>query len=121
MRALFAAAVIVLSLHAAVAAPWVRSRPPRPIDAPTFACLLDALAREHFTDDKLARIRAIAPVGSFVFDATQTIAVLERFSFWLDRAEALRLLPLVDRPNAVAVLDYFAPAPELTRSEAQRI
>lgn len=105
----------------ATAMPYVQPRPPRPIPADVFAQLFDAMKGESFPDGKLEKLRAITGGKRYLFDSGQAITVLGLFSFWNDRLEALRLLPLVDAASARAVRRYFEPAPDAYRSEAQRI
>ncbi len=122
MRSLVAAATLVLVLSgSAGAVPFVRRRPPVPIDAATFAQLVEATKAEAFPDGKLAQIRNVAAGRRYLFTGPQIVTLLELFTFWYDRVEALRLTSPSDAQNAAAVLRYFEPAPGLARSEARRI
>lgn len=114
-------AVAAISVSPSASAKQWGVRPPRPVDAATFDQLLEAVRAEPFTDGKLERVRAVAGGKRYVFTSGQVTALLDAFTYWTDRLEALRLLPVIDRDNAAAVARYFAPAPATTRSEAARI
>jgi hypothetical protein len=103
------------------ARPWPRPRPPRLLDAASFDRLLNDVRAEPFPDGKLERIRAVAGGKMFVFTGGQVVALLDTFTFWRDRLDALRLLPLVDASNAEIVRRYFEAAPPLYSSEAARV
>jgi hypothetical protein len=116
------AATLALSLAAeASAAPRPPLRPPQPIDAVTLDKLLSALAKEPLGDGKLGQLRAVTAGRRWLFDGRQAIAVLGRFGFWNERAEALRLVPLADAAAATEVLRWFDPAPEPVRAEVRQI
>jgi hypothetical protein len=119
-----AAVVILLALVFCLrldARPWPRPRAPQLIDPATFERLIRDVRSEPFTDGKLGRLRNVAGGGVYVFAGGQVISLLDAFTFWDDRLQALRLLPLVDADNALIVCHYFEQAPELVRSAAARI
>lgn len=121
MRTLVAAIMLTGVATTALAVPHVQPRPPRPIDAATFVQLVDAVKRESFVDGKLEHLRSVAGGKRYLFTGGQVIALLDAFTFWTDRIEALRLLPVLDRNNATIVARYFNSAPPITRTEARRI
>jgi hypothetical protein len=112
----------LLSPAAAAPATWPRlPHPPVAIDAATFQALLAAVNAESFADGKLERLRAVAGGRSYSFTGRQAVSLLRSFEFWIERVEALRLLPIADREGVDAVLRYFAGAPSTIATEAQRI
>lgn len=99
----------------------VRLHPPWPIDAARFDALLAAVQAESFADGKLGQLRVVAGTKAYSFGGGQAVALLAAFDFWVERVEALRLLPLADQAGAKAVLRYFSGAPSTLQSEAQQI
>ncbi len=103
------------------AMPPAYPHPPRLIDAATFDRLLGDVRSEPPTDGKLERVRAIASGRAYVFTGGQVVALLDAFTFWIDRVQALGLLPLVDGGQAARDCRYFDPAPATIRADATRI
>lgn len=114
-------AVVLLAATADAKISWPRAR--RPIDAATYDALLTAVAAEPFADGKRERIRNICGAKAYSFTAAQLTTLLAAFEFWVERLDALRVLPLSagDRASANAVLLYFSGAPATMQSEARRI
>jgi hypothetical protein len=116
----FACFVSMLSAPSG-ARPWPRPHPPRLLEPAAFDRLLSDVRSEPFTDGKLERVRAVAGGRVYVFTGGQVVALLESFTFWADRLQALRLLPNVDTDNAELVRRYFESAPTLIYTEAGRV
>ena len=117
--------MLVLGATSAQAVPTLRrpQPPQRPITAADFGELLAAVNAEPFGNAKLECLRAVNGSRSYSFDGQQALALLGSFEFWVERVEALRLLPIIDRDRASvdAVRLFFEGAPALLRAEAQRV